>query len=97
MKKKQRTRAGPPRRAARRLSGSAAAPAQAVDRHPILEAISMTVAARAGEDPARLVAGAAARARLRGWAVEPVDVARGQFEPVPPPRRVPAPGPAWEA
>jgi len=57
----------------------------------------VTVAARAGEDPARLVADAAARARLRGWAAEPVDVARGQFELVPPPRRVPAPGAAWEA
>lgn len=97
MAKKQRTRAGSSRRAARRRSPSAAASAQAADRNPILEAISVTVAARPGEDPARLVAAAAARARLRGWAVEPVDVARGQFELLPPPRRVPAPGMAWDA
>jgi hypothetical protein len=96
MANKQRARAGSRRRAAPRLTHSAAS-AQAADRHPILEAISVTVAARAGEDPARLVAGAAARARLRGWGVEPVDVARKQFELLPPPRRVPAPGAAWDA
>lgn len=71
--------------------------AQPADRNPRLEAISITVATRPGDDPARIAARAATGARLRGWRVESVDERRGEFELVPPSRRAPRAGAAWDA
>lgn len=82
-----------------RASGASArqALAQPSDRRPTLEAIDLTVATAAGDDPMRIAAGVAAAARLGRWRVQPVDPARGEFELLPPPGAVPASGAAWDA
>lgn len=97
MSKKRTKRGKSGTSAARTRARSVAVPAPPTDRNPQLEAIAITVATLLGTDPARVAADAAVRARLRGWRVEPVDVGRGEFELVPPPRRVPKPGTAWDA
>jgi hypothetical protein len=89
---KKRTKRVMPRR---NLSRRAAGPT--LNRRPRLEAIAVTVATSPGDDPARIAAATADRARLRGWRVEAVVASHGEFELVPPARRAITPGAAWDA
>jgi serine protease len=70
--------------------------AQPTTRDPHFQAVSVTVASRPGQDPARVVAELAKRTKLQAWRVDAVDEARGEFELVPPARSVPTPGKAWD-
>jgi hypothetical protein len=89
---KKRTKRPLPRRNLSRVAAGAT-----LNRRPRLEAIAITVATSPGDDPARVAASTADRARLRGWRVEAVVASRGEFELVPPARRTISPGAAWDA
>jgi serine protease len=83
-KKKQVTRKSPARRVKRPEAPAADSPQS---RNPRFEALAVSVAALPQEDASHVVTRLAEKAGLGAWRIEPVSIATGEFELLPPLRQ----------